>query len=66
MCIRDRLNETLDSGFTQPVSYTHLDVYKRQAYYNMMQPVRHFTKNKNDFCLQRTHILLLLSVLGTL
>ncbi|WP_459505242.1 hypothetical protein [Erwinia amylovora] len=36
MCIRDRLSMALNS--LTPVSYTHLDVYKRQAQYGIKQP----------------------------
>ena len=39
------VRELLDQAECRPVSYTHLDVYKRQLEYNGYQPIRRLTKD---------------------
>ena len=42
------LYEYFDSAFLKPVSYTHLDVYKRQSFDNMKSMVATVLANKSN------------------
>ena len=33
-----------------PVSYTHLDVYKRQAFERLQSKIEQFVENREEFC----------------